>query len=344
MNTELIETITKLILEKIGDASEDKEVPATSSELDAGMVKLWDHLSSENHYMVVGTEKAADPYSALNSDELVKLWGHAESPETNIDCSETAVEDRILPELQTRIGVSSPLNAEALRDSVTKTPARVGVGRAGLRPKTETWLRFRLDHGAAVDAVYGSVPEELLESLKFFSVSTMTDHKEEYIRRPDLGRKLSEQARMTIREKCLFKSKVQIIASDGLSSQAIEKNLEDVYLSFLQSLDHLGIGYGTPFYIEKGRVASMDDVGEILEPEVVVLFIGERPGLISSESLSAYICYKPRKGTIEADRMVISNIHTGGIPPVEAGAYLGSVVQKVLKYQASGVSLVQKEG
>jgi ethanolamine ammonia-lyase small subunit len=76
---------------------------------------------------------------------------------------------------------------------------------------------------------------------------------------------------------------------------------------------------------------------------VVVLLIGERPGLISAESLSAYLCYEPRKGMIEAERMVVSNIHKGGIPPVEAGAYLGTLVQKILKYEASGVSLVQKE-
>ena len=100
---------------------------------------------------------------------------------------------------------------------------------------------------------------------------------------------------------------------------------------------------GTTFYVDKGRVAVMDDIGELLQPDVVVMLIGERPGLVSAESLSAYMCYKPRQGTIEADRMVISNIHKGGIPPVEAGAFLGTIIQKILKYEASGVSLVQKE-
>jgi ethanolamine ammonia-lyase small subunit len=340
MNTELVESIAKLIIEKIGKPTDEKVSSAVSSALDSRMVKLWDHLSPENQYQLTGSEKDGE---APNSDGLVKLWDHATSIDSKKVCSLVA-EDPILPEPETKIGVSSPCNPVALQESVTKTPARIGIGRAGLRPKTETWLRFRLDHGAAVDAVYGSVQEQLLQSLNLFSVRTMVDHKEEYIRRPDLGRKLSEEAKRSIRERCQFNPKVQIIASDGLSSQAIEKNLEDVYLSFLQSLDQLGIEYGTPFYIEKGRVASMDEVGEILEPDVIVLFIGERPGLISSESLSCYLCYKPRKGTIEADRMVISNIHSGGIPPVEAGAYLGSVVQKILKYQASGVSLVRKEG
>jgi ethanolamine ammonia-lyase small subunit len=339
MNTDLVESITRLIVEKIGKTSEEKEVSAVIPASGNGIVKLWDHLSPEKQY----SEAAPEAYGgADHSDGLVKFWSHVETRENKTQSCQ-GKEDIILPELETKIGVRSPCNLSAIQESITKTPARIGIGRAGLRPKTEAWLRFRLDHGAAVDAVYGSVQEELLKSLNLFSVSTMVDHKEEYIRRPDLGRKLSEEAKKTIRDKCLLKPKVQIIASDGLSSQAIEKNLEDVYLSFLQSLGQLGIEYGTSFYIEKGRVASMDEVGEILEPEVVVLFIGERPGLVSSESLSAYLCYKPRKGTIEADRMVISNIHSGGIPPVEAGAYLGSVVQKILKYQASGVSLVQKE-
>jgi ethanolamine ammonia-lyase small subunit len=336
MNATLIETITKLIIEKM-----TPELTQTASN---GMVKVWDYLSASPQYTVMKSEQTTD--AQLTRGKMVKIWDHvAASPikKEAKGCSITKEED-ILPELQTRIGVQSPCNPGALQEWAKKTPARVGVGRAGLRPKTETWLRFRLDHGAAVDAVYGSVPKQLLESLKLFSVSTMVDHKEEYLRRPDLGRKLSEESKKIILEKCRFGPTVQIIVSDGLSSQAIEKSLGDTYLSFLQSLGNLGIEKGTPFYIEKGRVASMDEVGEILQPEVVVLFIGERPGLVSSESLSAYLCYKPKKGTIEADRMVISNIHSGGIPPVEAGAYLGSVVQKILKYQASGVSLVRKEG
>lgn len=168
--------------------------------------------------------------------------------------------------------------------------------------------------------------------------------KEEYIRRPDYGRQLSDEAREIIKERCQASPTVQIVISNGLSAKAVEANIEDVYLSLQQSLSNLKIDIGTTFYVDKGRVALMDEIGEILTPDVVVMLIGERPGLVSAESLSAYMCYKPRKGVIEADRMVVSNIHKGGIPPVEAGAYLGTVVQKILKHQASGVSLVKKEG
>ncbi|QUG43561.1 ethanolamine ammonia-lyase subunit EutC [Psychrobacillus sp. INOP01] len=224
-----------------------------------------------------------------------------------------------------------------------KTPARIAVGRAGTRPKTNTWLQFRFDHAAAVDAVYGEVPKEILERLNFFQVNTRVLDKEEYIRRPDLGRRLSDDSKRVILDKCKHSPKVQIVASNGLSAKALEENLEDVYLSLEQSLKNLNIEMGTTFYVDKGRVALMDEIGELLQPDIVIILIGERPGLVSAESLSAYICYKPRIGTIEADRMVISNIHKGGIPSVEAGAYLGTLIQKILKYEASGVSLVRKE-
>lgn len=226
----------------------------------------------------------------------------------------------------------------------SKTPARIAVGRAGTRPKTKTWLQFRYDHAAAVDAVYGEVPKEILDRLNFFQVNTRVLDKEEYIRRPDLGRRLSDDSKQVVLDKCKRTPKVQVVASNGLSAKALEENLEDVYLSLEQSLKNLNIEMGTTFYVDKGRVALMDEIGELLQPDIVVILIGERPGLVSAESLSAYICYKPRIGTIEADRMVVSNIHKGGIPSVEAGAYLGTLIQKILKYEASGVSLVRKEG
>ena len=223
------------------------------------------------------------------------------------------------------------------------TPARIAVGRAGTRPKTSAWLQFRFDHAAAVDAVYGEVSEELLSRMALFKVNTKVLDKEEYLRRPDFGRKLSEESKNLIKTKCKMQPTVQIIVSDGLSAKAVEKNAEDVYLALCQSLSLANIDTGTPFYIEKGRVAVMDEVGEILQPEIMVLLIGERPGLASPESLSAYFCYRPRIGTVEAERMVISNIHKGGIPSAEAGAHLCTVIQKILHYQASGIHLAEKE-
>ena len=306
MDRELVETVTKLVLNKLKEKETSKQ------------------------------------------DEMVKLWSHSPSNSENVmtnETSEVSVKKEFQNKEQSRVitGIERPLHKERLLTLLQQTPARIGVGRAGLRPKTSTLLKFRFDHAAAVDAVHGDVDEELLKHMELFKVNTKVTDKESYIRRPDYGRKLSDQAKQLIKERCGERPTVQIIVSDGLSSKAVDENLEDVYLSLQQSLKSLGIDVGTSFFIEKGRVAAMDEVGELLNPKVIVYLIGERPGLVSAESLSAYLCYEPGIGTIEADRMVVSNIHRGGIPPVEAGAYLGTVILKILKYKASGVALMQKE-
>lgn len=333
MNADLIETVTKLVIEKLQNeiGSDQKQ-----SVADKPAVTFWDHTTiSKEKKTVYSTVQESGNES---TGDVIQI-----KPYANRSASPIEKEIEIRSSLESATGIENPKNPDDLKKLVSKTPARIGIGRAGLRPKTNTWLKFRYDHAAAVDAVYGAVNEELIKRLELFKVETKVNDKELYIRRPDFGRKLSDDAKKTILERCKRNPKVQIIISDGLSSSAVEENVEDVYLSLNQSLQSLSIDTGTPFYIEQGRVAVMDDVGEILQPDVVVLLIGERPGLVSAESLSAYLCYQPRKGTIEADRMVISNIHKGGIPPVEAGAYIGTVIQKILKYEASGVSLVQKE-
>lgn len=341
MNPELIEKVTRLVVEKLqsqSDTSSENRQNNTSSP-----VKFWDHASNTSTDHTYRPSPAVIEKEEQQEGGLITLTKYQD----NKDFSEPPREKErteFTSEPKKSFGIAEPANPVELQDLISKTPARIGVGRAGLRPKTDTWLKFRFDHAAAVDAVYGDVNEGLLNRLGLFKVTTMVNDKEVYIRRPDYGRKLSEEAKKRILNKCSQEPTVQVILSDGLSSSAIEENAEDVYLSLQQSLKSLGLDTGTPFYIEKGRVAVMDEVGELLKPKVVVLLIGERPGLVSAESLSAYLCYEPRKGTIEADRMVISNIHKGGIPPAEAGAFLGTVIQKILKYEASGVSLVKKEG
>ncbi|OIU71795.1 ethanolamine ammonia-lyase subunit EutC [Rossellomorea aquimaris] len=331
MNPELIEQVTKMVIEKIQSRQQSTE---TSNTDKASPVKFWDHTSASKNKS--DYQRTQDQSRTESGGKLIEIKSYTDSATT----SRQKTEGNSVESSQHREADSV---SEELKDLQDKTPARIGVGRAGVRPKTDTWLKFRFDHAAAVDAVYGDVNDSLLSRLDLFKVNTLVEDKEIYIRRPDYGRKLSEEAKKTISERCNKSPTVQIVVSDGLSSSAIEENVEDVFFSLKQSLTSLDLDMGTPFYIEKGRVAVMDDVGELLKPKVVVLLIGERPGLVSAESLSAYLCYEPGKGTIEADRMVISNIHKGGIPPVEAGAYLGTVIQKVLKYEASGVSLVKKE-
>ena len=326
MNEQLIEKITKMVVEKLqtnnlktDDHQNDKQMPVT--------------LFQETYIGNRKTEKVNETPIPTRDVKFFKTSVEEKKPSNSLSRAS-----------KMEVTSNDKKKEDFLEELRKKTPARIAVSRAGTRPLTSTWLQFRFDHAAAVDAVYGEVPQEILERLEFFQVHSKVLDKEEYIRRPDLGRRLSDDSKKVVKDKCKHSPTVQIVASNGLSAKALEANLEDVYLSLEQSLKSLSIDIGTTFYVDKGRVALMDEIGELLQPEVVIILIGERPGLVSAESLSAYICYKPRLGTIEADRMVVSNIHRGGIPPVEAGAYLGTLIQKILKYEASGVSLVKKEG
>ncbi|GLC86965.1 ethanolamine ammonia-lyase subunit EutC [Lysinibacillus piscis] len=323
MNEQLVSMITQLVMEKMGQDTAATPIEASQPSV----LKL--------------VETAEAPNTTVGANEpLIKLYnGVAQSVSQGVASSIAQTTTEPAKEFQFEAGDVS----DSVQAARKHTPARIGVGRAGTRPKTKTWLNFRLDHAAAVDAVYGEVSDELLQKLNVFQVATKVTDKEEYITRPDLGRRLSDEGKALIQEKCKKNPTVQIIISNGLSASAIEENVQDVYLALQQSLSNLNIDIGTTFYIDKGRVALMDEIGELLQPEVIVYLIGERPGLVSAESMSAYLCYQPRIGTVEADRMVISNIHKGGIPPLEAGAYLGTVVQKILHYKASGVGLVAKE-
>ena len=341
LNEQLVSMITQLVMEKMGNDTSVKSSPepavATEDQKET-LIKFYD--TAANH-----ADEVASPSTTEQSNEpLIKLYHNESSNHEQSYYSASYDEPSYTVAPIPAFKFEEDQVSESVQAAKKHTPARIGVGRAGTRPKTKTWLKFRLDHAAAVDAVYGEVTEGLLQKLNVFQITTRVTDKEEYITRPDLGRRLSDEAKTLIQSKCAKNPKVQIIMSNGLSASAIEENVQDVYLALQQSLNNLNIEIGTTFYIDKGRVALMDEIGELLQAEVIVYLIGERPGLVSAESMSAYICYQPRIGTVEADRMVVSNIHKGGIPPLEAGAYLGTVVQKILHYKASGVGLVAKEG
>ncbi|MFC5527873.1 ethanolamine ammonia-lyase subunit EutC [Cohnella yongneupensis] len=235
--------------------------------------------------------------------------------------------------------VPKPKWAEGLDELIASTPSRIGVWRAGTRPLTKEMLKFRCDHAAAIDSIYGEVDPALLREFGLFSVTTRFGNTDNYLKRPDMGRIIADDGLALLRERCRHAPQVQIVVSDGLSANAVDANLPEVYPALLDSLESYGLSVGTPFFVRGGRVAVMDQIGEMLQPEALVLLIGERPGLVSSKSMSAYMCYRPRSGTVESDRTVISNIHPRGTPPLEAGAYIGTVIDKMLQQRASGIRL-----
>ena len=221
------------------------------------------------------------------------------------------------------------------------TNARIGVGKTGPRLNTQTMLAMRADHAKARDSVFADVDAGVMERLGLMTVQSKCDCKDTYLTRPDLGRKLSDQSAEDLRRSCVSNPDVQIFASDGLSSAAIEANLERILPILTDGLQAKGIKVGTPFYLRYGRVAAEDHVSELLGAKVVCVLIGERPGLATAESMSAYIVYNAYVGMPEAKRTVVSNIHKDGLPAVEAGAYIVEVIDQILRQKASGVDLTK---
>jgi ethanolamine ammonia-lyase small subunit len=150
---------------------------------------------------------------------------------------------------------------------------------------------------------------------------------------------LSDGGKKIVMERCDKSPQVQVVVSDGLSTDAVTHNYDEILPPLLKGLESAGFKVGTPFFLRYGRVKAQDEIGDLLKAEVNLLLIGERPGLGQSESLSCYCVYKPTAETVESDRMVISNIHKSGTPPVEAAAVIVDLTRKMLEQKASGLNL-----
>ena len=218
-----------------------------------------------------------------------------------------------------------------------KTPARLGIGRAGPRYRTETMLRFRADHAVAIDSVFNEVAEDLINQAKLVAVTSQCDDKDMYVTRPDLGRIINDEGVAKIQAECRQGADVQIVIADGLSSSAITANLNNILPALKQGLESYGLSVGDTVFIRFGRVAAMDHVTELTNSKVTVMLVGERPGLATGESMGAYITYAGKVGMAEAGRTVISNIHRRGTPAVEAGAHIANIVKKMFEQKCSGV-------
>jgi ethanolamine ammonia-lyase small subunit len=241
------------------------------------------------------------------------------------------------------MGVLQPHNAAVIERAQQSTPARIGIGRTGTRMRTTSYLQFRIDHAAAQDAVMKDVSDSFLASLHLPVVKTQAEDMSTYLMDLEKGRRLSDESVRWLMEHGEKNKQVQILVCDGLSSSAVEANARDLLSSLQQGLALKKISMAQPLFVKRARVWVQDHVASIVNCDVVISLIGERPGLATAESLSAYMVYRPNEKTVEADRTVISNIHKGGFPPVEAGAYLADLIADIIAHQASGVTYMKKK-
>jgi len=231
----------------------------------------------------------------------------------------------------------SPFDADALQAMLRSTPARIGVGRAGTRYRTDTLLRFRADHAAAKDAVMSEVDSKLIDKLGLVEITTRAPDKRLFLERPDAGRALSDEAKAILQSRCVRAPQLQVCYGDGLSAAALTAHLEVFHGALTRELATRGIRAGTPLFVRRSRVKVMDEIARLLDAEACVFTCGERPGLGFSDSLSAYYIYRPASGATDADREVVSNINPRGLEPVKAAGVVAEACARILRDRRSGV-------
>lgn len=225
------------------------------------------------------------------------------------------------------------------------TAARVALGRAGAALPTQEHLRFQHDHALARDAVYSVLDTSLLLSeLQSRGLPTLALHsaaadRRIYLQRPDLGRRLDVPSRSQLAATPASAIDVLFVLADGLSATAIHRNALPLLDALLPQLppDHWKLG---PIaVVSQGRVAIGDEIGIALGAQLVVMLIGERPGLSSPDSLGVYLTWQPRPDTTDAERNCISNIRNGGLPADVAAARLLYLLAEARRRGLSGVAL-----
>lgn len=214
------------------------------------------------------------------------------------------------------------------------TPARLFLPGAQRGYDTRTLLALRADHAAAQDAVRAPLDVAQLGRPDLVCVGSCASSLEEHLRRPDLGRRLSPGARATLGS---FPAgcDLQVVIGDGLSSAAVHAHVPVVLPALLEAAASRGWSVGRTFAVRHCRVGIMNDVGDLLAPRLVVLLVGERPGLATADSLSAYVAHRPRAGHTDADRNLVSNIHGGGTRPADAAGRIARLLDLLV---AAGVS------
>lgn len=239
--------------------------------------------------------------------------------------------------------------SRSLRDLRALTPARVGLGRSGASMPTEALLGFTLDHARARDAVHAALDTPALvaglDSLGIASleIASQVPDRRDYLRRPDLGRLLDAASRRLLESRDGAVD-LAIVIADGLSPAAVNVHAVELVRHLLPMFAADGIDVGAVLIACSARVALGDEVGAMLGARMLVMLIGERPGLSTPDSLGAYLTFAPRIGLTDADRNCVSNIHRHGLSYREAAFRIAWLVREGLRRRVTGVALKDESG
>jgi ethanolamine ammonia-lyase small subunit len=230
------------------------------------------------------------------------------------------------------------------------TAARIALGRTGTAEPLEAMLQFRLAHAHARDAVYAVLDQPLLlqelQSLQqaSFTLTTQAASRSEYLQYPDRGRRLHTKAIEQLTEFNSTGYEICIVLADGLSATAINNHAIPVLKILLPLFESARLSVAPVCMVQEGRVAIGDECGYFLKAKLVVVLIGERPGLSSPDSLGAYLTYHPAPGLTDESRNCISNIRPEGLNYPAAAEKIFFLCNESLRLQLSGVALKDNGG
>lgn len=226
------------------------------------------------------------------------------------------------------------------------TPARIALGRAGGSLPTQALLEFRLAHARARDALLRPLDEEKLATEleqvtgeKILRTTSAARNLDDYLLRPDLGRKLSDESRRKLESADRSPVDLAIVVTEGLSTLAVETHAQNLFKHLLPLVHGERWPLAPVVLVRRGRVAIEDEIGEILRAKVALIIVGERPGLIAPDSMSVYIVYDPKPGKTDADRNCISNISSIGTTGSEAAAKIHWLLREAMRRKISGIEL-----
>jgi ethanolamine ammonia-lyase small subunit len=237
------------------------------------------------------------------------------------------------------------------------TPARIGLGRAGISLPTSAQLDFQLAHARARDAVHRPLDVQALrDDIEALGLPTLAVHSAAttraiYLQRPDLGRRLGGESRLQLEAlraqrflQGVRSHDIAFVVADGLSALAVQRHAAPLLATLLARAEAAQWQVAPVAVVEQGRVAVGDDIGELLASRIVVVLVGERPGLSSPDSLGIYLTWAPRTGRNDAERNCISNVRPEGLGYADAAARLVHLLEQALARGLTGVALKDESG
>ena len=238
----------------------------------------------------------------------------------------------------------------SLKDLRNLTPARIGLGIAGASLPTSALLEFTLDHARARDAVHAMFDASVMMrslgdlGLQASCVSSRAVDREQYLRRPDLGRMLDADSRQSLSRAANGAPQLAVVIGDGLSPTAVHAHAIPLLQSLIACLATDQIAIGHAVVANRARVALGDEIGEVLGARMVAVLIGERPGLSAADSLGVYLTFAPSVGVTDEKRNCVSNIHRAGLTYDEAAFKIAWLIREGLAQELTGIALKDDSG